>query len=67
MNIYKYADAKDNEKTYNYKFLVYPNITYIGGYEYANTWDSGNCCYPNANTGSCAHCGTVSGGGGSGA
>ena len=29
MNIYKYADSKDNEKTYNYKFLVYPNITYM--------------------------------------
>ena len=29
MNIFKYADTKDNEKTYNYKFLVYPNITYM--------------------------------------
>ena len=29
MNIFKYADSKDNEKTYNYKFLVYPNITYM--------------------------------------
>ena len=29
MNIFKYADTKDNEKTYNYKILVYPNITYM--------------------------------------
>ena len=29
MNIYKYANSKDIDKTYNYKILVYPNITYM--------------------------------------
>ncbi len=29
MNIYKYASSKDIDKTYNYKILVYPNITYM--------------------------------------
>ena len=29
MNIYKYANSNNIGKTYNYKILVYPNITYM--------------------------------------
>ena len=28
MSIYKFTDSSDNNKTYNYKILVYPNITF---------------------------------------
>ena len=28
MSIYKFIDSSDNDKSYNYKILVYPNITF---------------------------------------
>ena len=29
MNIYQFTESKDYDKEYNYKILVYPNITYM--------------------------------------
>ena len=29
MNIYDFSTEKDNDKKYDYKILVYPNITYM--------------------------------------
>ena len=29
MNIFKFTEEKDNDRVYQYKVLVYPNITYM--------------------------------------